>query len=585
VKATKPCGISLLLLVSFVASAAIRISAAGNQTSWIQVRSPNFIVVTNANGQEARRVAYQFELIRAVYKEFFGPKRFAVEQPIVIIAAKDENTLKALLPQFWEKKGLMHPAGVYQDGADVSYVLLRLDVSMNQEASQPFEPVYHEYIHYLMRRTIAQLPLWMVEGLAEFYGNTRVENKRVLVGAPSYSNVMLLRQKQLLPVTTLFEIDAFSPYYHEESKTSIFYAESWALTHYLMVRDGRDKTHRVQDFIEMLWKGIDAKEAATKTIGDPKVLEDALRSYVQNSAFRVAAVDPPKIDESGFQTSSMSDAESLAVRADFMAHDRHFAQAQQMLEEAIKADSKLGAAYENMGFLYLQQGNMLEAEKWATQAVTLNPQSYRANYCYAASLLQGGHHDEESLRKAEASLRTAVKVNPDFTPAYAALGYALSLPGPNQKLDEAYSVTQEAVQREPANVQYRIRAAEVLERQGRAEDAIRVTALAVSIARTPNDRDAASAALAGANQFKISQEKMKEAERAQASHPLAPVTSQDFRAPTGVPAQGGIEVLSNTMGVDFGPYLNKEVLEHCGDRPSRAQRSGCAPVPLQPRGS
>ena len=35
----------------------------------------------------------------------------------------------------------------------------------------------------------------------------------------------------------LFAVDAQSPYYHEENKGSIFYAESWALTHYLFTKD------------------------------------------------------------------------------------------------------------------------------------------------------------------------------------------------------------------------------------------------------------------------------------------------------------------------------------------------------------
>jgi len=34
----------------------------------------------------------------------------------------------------------------------------------------------------------------------------------------------LLRQNKLLPLATLFTVDHTSPYYHEENKGSIFYA-------------------------------------------------------------------------------------------------------------------------------------------------------------------------------------------------------------------------------------------------------------------------------------------------------------------------------------------------------------------------
>jgi tetratricopeptide (TPR) repeat protein len=555
------------------------VSLAEKRPAWIEVRSPNFIVVTNANEQQGRRTAHEFEMIRAVFRDYFGQKGNSAEQPIMIIAAKDEGTLKALLPEFWAKRGSMHPAGVYLGAADASYIALRLDVSLNQQGDQPFEPIYHEYVHYLTRRLIAHLPLWMVEGLAEFYGNTRIESDKVFVGAPSTTNFVLLRETRLLPVSTLFDVDASSPYYHEESKTSIFYAESWALTHYLIARDWKDKTHRVSDFVELLEKGVDERQAAGRTIGDAGSLEPAVRNYIRSPSLSAKQMDPPKIDESGFQIRGVSDAESLSVRADFMAHDRHYSEAHAMLEEALKTDPKLGAACESMSFLSLQQGNVAEAEKWAAQAVALNPQSYRGNYYYAWSLLRCAPPDEESIAKAEARLRAVVKMNPTFAPAYDTLAYTLALPGSHQKLEEAYTMTLWAVESEPGNIHYRLRAVEVLERMGNADNAIRAATLAASMAKTPEERTAASAALAGAQQFQASQQKIKELHEVQKSGGVDGTTTGAVagagpeesagQTPAGsslpgvkvpVKASAEIEVLSDTQGVDFGPYVTKEVL-------------------------
>ncbi len=108
------------------------------------------------------------------------------------------------------------------------------------------------------------------------YGNTRIESKKVYVGEPSRSNLGILKSNKLLPVASLFNIDAESPYYREESKTSIFYAESWALTHYLISRDWHEHTHRIQDFFELLRKGTGQREAAERTIGDLETLQKAL---------------------------------------------------------------------------------------------------------------------------------------------------------------------------------------------------------------------------------------------------------------------------------------------------------------------
>ena len=280
-----PRRVRLCLITVLLVTASLRTGFAARPESWVELRSPNFIVLSNTNEKQGRRVAYQFEMIRAVFREFFNIQSSAQDQPVIIIAAKSEDTLKALVPEYWAKKGSMHPAGIYLGGPEKNYVGLRLNVSMNQEACEPFEPVYHEYVHYLMRRMMSELPLWIVEGLAEFYGNTRLESKKVWVGAPSGSNIMVLRQNPPLPLDTLFRVNASSPYYHEDNKASIFYAESWVLTHYLITRDWREQTKRVNNFVALLGKHVAPEEAARRTIGDLGELQKALSEYIGHFSF------------------------------------------------------------------------------------------------------------------------------------------------------------------------------------------------------------------------------------------------------------------------------------------------------------
>jgi len=542
------------------------VALAASKPAWVEVRSPNFIVVSNAGEGQARRTARQFEMIRAVFRIWFAQKGDSTEQPVIILAAKDESTLKSLIPEFWAQRGAAHPAGIYLGGTDADYIALRLDVSLSEQAYEPFEPVYHEYVHYLTRRLIARLPLWLVEGLAEFFGNTQILNKEVFVGAPSKSNLILLNRQPMLPVSKLFEIDASSPYYHEENKTSIFYSESWALTHYLMARDWQENTHRMNAFVQLLDQGADAKEAAARTIGNPSSFDDPLRRYVARFTLDAKRLEPPKIDENGFRVRGMTDAEALAVRADFMAHDHHFSEARQMLEEALKSDPKLAVAYDGLSFVALQQGKAQDAEKWSSQGLKIDAQDYRANFYYAWSLLRAGRYDEDSLGKAEASLRAALKANPEFVPAYDALAYALSMEGGKEKLDEAYMMTLQAVTREPGNVRYRIRAVEVLERQSRFKDAIRVANLAVSMAKTQEERLAATAALDAAQRAQDSWENIQAIEKSHAEQDGKVESLKMLHAGSTPPAFREVNaamealMLSNPQGVDFNSYLGAEVM-------------------------
>src|SRR6267143_126670 len=111
-----------VLVISLLA--AQNVCFASSQT-WIELRSPHFVVVSNASEHDARRVADQFEMIRAVFREYFRSTS-TNDQPVIIVAAKDESTLKPFLPESWTKKGAAHRSGIFVHGLDKSYVGLRL---------------------------------------------------------------------------------------------------------------------------------------------------------------------------------------------------------------------------------------------------------------------------------------------------------------------------------------------------------------------------------------------------------------------------------------------------------------------------
>ena len=64
--------------------------------------------------------------------------------------------------------------------------------------------VYHEYTHLLLSKAEEWLPLWLNEGLAQFYQNTDIRDKDVLMGELSEQNIRLLLQNRPLPLATLF---------------------------------------------------------------------------------------------------------------------------------------------------------------------------------------------------------------------------------------------------------------------------------------------------------------------------------------------------------------------------------------------
>ena len=55
----------------------------------------------------------------------------------------------------------------------------------------------------MLRNASQWIPLWLNEGLAQFYQNSDIHEKDVLVGEPDANNILYLRERQLLPLTTL----------------------------------------------------------------------------------------------------------------------------------------------------------------------------------------------------------------------------------------------------------------------------------------------------------------------------------------------------------------------------------------------
>lgn len=206
-----------LLLLLPILTAALA-PARDKAETWTEVRSPHFVVITNSSEKQGRRVADQFERMRSVFQVAFPKLQIDPGSPIIVLAIKDEKDFTALEPQAYLAKGSLKLGGLFLRAPDKNYVLMRLDA----EGDHPYSVVYHEYTHLLLSKSAEWMPLWLNEGLAEFYQNSDIHEKDVSLGEPSAENLALLKQSKLLPLATLFTVDEKSPYYHEENKGSIF---------------------------------------------------------------------------------------------------------------------------------------------------------------------------------------------------------------------------------------------------------------------------------------------------------------------------------------------------------------------------
>ncbi len=492
-----------LLLTLFAALAS---PARGKDDNWSEVRTPHFIVLSNANEKQARQVADQFERMRAVFQTVLVHAIADPGTPIVVLAVKNKKDFQALEPEAYLAKGQMELAGLFLRAPDKNYILLRLDA----EGEHPYATVYHEYTHLLSSADEAWLPLWLNEGLAEFYQNTEIRDKDVLFGEGSRENILLLRQERLLPLATLFAVDKHSPYYHEHNKGSIFYAESWAVVHYFM--SNRENAHHLSDYMKLLNQNVDVVTAATRAFGDLKQLQATLDKYVQGSLGYFRMPISAEVDDTTFKVQALSPAQADAVRADFLVYNQRVKDAKPLLERVLRDDPNNTSAHETMGYLEFRQGNLAEAQKWYEQAVKLNSQSFLAYYYFAATTMNGGQLDSEKKSQVENSLRTAIKLNPSFAPAYDELAVFYGMRREN--LDEAHMLVLDAVELDPGNLHYRLTTANILLQMQRPTDAITVLQNARNLAKTPDEVGSVQNLLEAAQQYQAAREQVGQSREA-----------------------------------------------------------------------
>lgn len=549
--------VSRVATVSFAVAICSIFSAAKQQT-WVEVRSPNFIVVSDAGEKSARKAAVQFEQIRAVFRQSIAIASAYPTPVVTILAVKDESSMRDLLPEYWVK-GHVHPAGLFINRMNLYYAAVQLDA----HGENPYETFYHEYYHAITLPYCPDLPVWLAEGLAEFFGHTEIGDKVVGLGHIDPYLLEELRQQTWIPLDVLFKVDRFSPYYNEANATSIFYAESWALTHYLMTK--------AQPSLAAYLRGFDRGQRPdeTQAFGDLKALQGRLQAYVRSSEFMyLKGMAPPRFEESTLRIRELSEAESDAYRGGFAAIRDDTADASKLLEAAIRLNPSIAMAYQYLGMTEFLEGRKDEALESASKAITLDPDNGFTHYmrAFLTTSSEKGMTDEET----EKDLRRAIALNPDFAPPFALLAQYLA--STNQNLSEAFNFARAAISRDPGSSNYQLALAQVLARMRKYDEAERAVARAGQLAKNTSEKANVDSFTSYLNQVR-EYDRMVAARNAEdettariepAEVSPVPKTGGGVRVePAGsvdMQIQTSLRVLSSTSGVDLNPYL-KQLME------------------------
>lgn len=459
---------------------------------WTLVRSHDLTVVGDQPAETLRDIAARLERFRIGVSGLIPNADRPLPVPAVVFVFGTRKAMQPFLPL--TRNGRPAPLGGYfQRDADVNYIALGLE---GFDESLPV--VFHEYTHLLVRNAVRSVPVWLNEGLAEYYSTFRVtaDGTTAEAGRPIVPHVRLLRERYM-PIADLIAVDAGSELYDEAARRSIFYAESWALTHYLMVEVPDGPAH-INQYVAEISSGRRPADAFFDAFGaTPDKFDEQLRQYVAHPMFRWRSINlrDRAQTEVGDKGRTLSPGEADAWLGDLQRRIHRTRDASNRIESAIRADDKAAITHLALGLLRIDEGRVGEAWPALERAVTIAPDDFMTEFAYGASLLReaaqvdGLVADATALAHSQEALKAATTINPDASEAWSWLAYAFMLD--DDQLPRAEEAIEHAIDLAPGRLEYWLRWADINILSGHIANARK---LLTELAALTTDRNVAEGA-------------------------------------------------------------------------------------------
>lgn len=326
-------------------------------STWTRINEGNISVYTQGDPSRAAPLLHAFAELRNALSQAsaFHPDQMA---GLKIIAFRSE----AEFSQYRLNAG---SAAYYQQTNRADYIVLPDLEARHREVS------LHEFTHFVVAHSKLAPPLWLNEGLADFYSTFQTTGNSVTFGRPIAGRLSLLRSQAWLPLNSLFEVTTASPYYSNRGANSLFYSESWALAHMLVA--GPQYAERFPFFLRALGEGHTAAESLqliyNKTLSQ---IQEDLRAYVDHRSLPLVQAQILPLSASAAQSSPISVGNTeidIALSDLALANPDTQASLESRLATASSQSQGKSDADEALGYLALRQGKMEEARAHFRSAV------------------------------------------------------------------------------------------------------------------------------------------------------------------------------------------------------------------------
>ena len=455
-------------LVPFLISASLLAAAAAPpQTQWRRLDSPNFIVIGEVGAGELRDIAVKFEGFRETLGRVLNERVTSTAVPTVVIVFRGDATFNPFKPKYQGKR--IDVSGLFVARRDVNYIAMVSDGNDHR-----LRVIFHEYAHLLISNTGQRVPLWLDEGLAEYYSTFELQRggREAIIGRIIEGHLQDLNQTALLKLPELLNTTHDSPLYNEGSRRSVFYAQAWALTHFIF-RNQPSLAPQLAEYLGHLSKGLAPTDAWQKAFGSQDVAR-GLENYIRRRAYTATLYRfTDKLAAFEAQSVSIPPADVHAYLASFLAETGRPDDASAELAVAAKIDPGNARARVAAASLSLAARDYSAAERHARAAGEST--DWFLNYLAGVALVaatedKGTPPDADTLTTARSFFQRARADRPEFANALARMA-SLELRSARVPSQDTLDALKRATTIAPGRHEYLMMIAQTLARQSEFEAA------------------------------------------------------------------------------------------------------------------
>ena len=388
---------------------------------WIEVSTQHFRLASDLPTDQVRALGVEFERIYQAFLDlsFFDPAARSVPQSrleVVVFASRTE---------FFARTDITneHTEAMFRWGSAFRPSYMLMYGELTREAREVFQ---HELTHHFAHQYLPSAPVWLQEGLAEYYETLRFADGGVRLGEPlrcvgffgidrashledtarcSGSGYLSVTDVPRIADLLAMDYEAFhklqgegtDKYKNQEAN----YAGAWALVH-MMWNTTPERRAAFRRYLNDLAAGIGPDQAWRKEIGAPDspTLDDDVRAHLLRSEDAVWKVDYQPHDDAMPRVRALRDSEVHLLWAGVHGHGPSARLAGDAeIGEALREDPDAAEAQFAFGRSEQRNGRPKTARHALRQAVEMDGKNER----YRLALLMALNRTEGAKASQPAS--------------------------------------------------------------------------------------------------------------------------------------------------------------------------------------